>query len=94
MAAPQKKLELYTPEYYAYCGLGGILSCGLTHAAMTPVDLVKCRKQVRKVHRKRFFQRRAKSGKRDPAWFGLARDANGLWRAEIVVEIWRVATVR
>lgn len=47
MAAPQKKLELYTPEYYAYCALGGILSCGLTHTAVVPVDIVKCRKQVR-----------------------------------------------
>jgi len=46
MAAEKKKLELYSNEYYAYCGLGGILSCGLTHAFMTPVDLVKCRKQV------------------------------------------------
>ena len=45
--ADKKKLELYTPEYYAYCGLGGILSCGLTHTAVTPVDLLKCRKQVR-----------------------------------------------
>jgi solute carrier family 25 phosphate transporter 3 len=44
--ADKKKLELYTPEYYAYCGLGGILSCGLTHTAVTPVDLLKCRKQV------------------------------------------------
>jgi solute carrier family 25 phosphate transporter 3 len=49
MAAEKKKIELYSTEYYAYCGLGGILSCGLTHAAMTPVDLVKCRKQVRKL---------------------------------------------
>lgn len=45
--AEKKKLELYTPEYYAYCGLGGILSCGLTHTAVTPIDLLKCRKQVR-----------------------------------------------
>ena len=43
-----KKIELYTPEYYAYCGLGGILSCGLTHTAVTPIDLLKCRKQVRR----------------------------------------------
>jgi len=34
-----------TTEYFAVCGLGGILSCGLTHAAVTPIDVVKCNKQ-------------------------------------------------
>ena len=34
--------------YYAKCMMGGILACGLTHTAMTPIDLVKCRKQVAK----------------------------------------------
>jgi len=28
------------------CGLGGILSCGITHTGITPLDLVKCRIQV------------------------------------------------
>lgn len=28
------------------CGLGGVLSCGLTHTMITPLDLVKCRIQV------------------------------------------------
>lgn len=28
------------------CGLGGILSCGITHTMVTPLDLVKCRIQV------------------------------------------------
>ena len=32
-------------EYFAVCGLGGILSCGLTHMAVTPLDMVKCNKQ-------------------------------------------------
>lgn len=31
--------------YFAVCGLGGILSCGLTHCAVTPLDMVKCNKQ-------------------------------------------------
>jgi len=35
-----------TPEYYAYCGLGGLLSCGITHTGIVPLDLVKCRIQV------------------------------------------------
>lgn len=42
----KKKVELYTPEFYALCGIGGILSCGLTHMATTPIDLVKCRLQT------------------------------------------------
>jgi len=33
-------------EYYAYCALGGALSCGLTHTAVVPLDLVKCRMQT------------------------------------------------
>jgi solute carrier family 25 phosphate transporter 3 len=33
-------------EYYMKCGLGGILSCGITHTAVVPLDLVKCRLQV------------------------------------------------
>merc|ERR1712110_309207 len=34
--------------YYALCAVGGALSCGLTHTAVTPLDLVKCRIQVNK----------------------------------------------
>ena len=33
-------------KYYALCGFGGILSCGLTHTAIVPLDLVKYRLQV------------------------------------------------
>lgn len=43
---PSKKIELYSPAYYAACTAGGILSCGLTHMAVTPLDLVKCNMQV------------------------------------------------
>ncbi len=32
--------------YYAKCMVGGILSCGLTHTAMVPIDVVKCRMQT------------------------------------------------
>jgi len=47
--APVKQaIKLYSPEYYYYCGIGGVLSCGLTHLAMTPIDLVKCNAQVDK----------------------------------------------
>ncbi|KAI1082994.1 mitochondrial carrier domain-containing protein [Whalleya microplaca] len=40
------KIELYSPNYYAACTFGGLLACGLTHTAVTPLDLVKCRRQV------------------------------------------------
>ena len=33
-------------SYYMKCMIGGILACGLTHTAVTPLDLVKCRKQI------------------------------------------------
>jgi len=32
--------------YYTKCMIGGILSCGLTHTAVCPLDIVKCRMQV------------------------------------------------
>lgn len=33
-------------KYFMLCGLGGILSCGITHTLVVPLDLVKCRIQV------------------------------------------------
>lgn len=45
-APPKKTLQLYTPQYYGLCTLGGLLACGTTHSAITPLDLIKCRKQV------------------------------------------------
>lgn len=38
--------EFGSAKYYALCGFGGILGCGLTHTAVVPLDLVKCRIQV------------------------------------------------
>lgn len=40
------KIELYSPKYYATCAFGGIAACGTTHTLVTPLDLVKCRRQV------------------------------------------------
>lgn len=40
------KIELYSGKYYASCTFGGMLACGVTHWAVTPLDLVKCRRQV------------------------------------------------
>ncbi|KAH3672789.1 hypothetical protein WICMUC_004011 [Wickerhamomyces mucosus] len=43
---PERKIPLYSTEYYATCTLGGLLACGPTHSSVTPLDLVKCRRQV------------------------------------------------
>lgn len=40
------EIVMYSPKFYAACTFGGILACGLTHTAVTPLDLVKCRRQV------------------------------------------------
>ncbi|KAK1246876.1 hypothetical protein MKX08_000678 [Trichoderma sp. CBMAI-0020] len=40
------KIELYSGKYYAACTFGGMLACGLTHTAVTPLDFVKTRRQV------------------------------------------------
>merc|ERR1712203_302282 len=45
---PGASCEFGSPKYYALCGFGGLLSCGITHTAVTPLDLVKCRLQVNK----------------------------------------------
>ncbi|KAI5800514.1 putative mitochondrial phosphate carrier protein [Pyronema domesticum] len=48
-ALAQKKtghIEMYSPKFYAACTFGGLLACGVTHTAVTPLDLVKCRRQV------------------------------------------------
>lgn len=40
------EVEFGSGKFYALCGLGGVLSCGITHTAIVPLDLVKCRIQV------------------------------------------------
>ncbi|UJR30761.1 hypothetical protein I4U23_018281 [Adineta vaga] len=39
--------EYGSVKYYSYCGLGGMISCGVTHTAVVPLDLIKCRLQVK-----------------------------------------------
>ncbi|KAL9239391.1 hypothetical protein vseg_013721 [Gypsophila vaccaria] len=46
VAAPKEKIRMYTPQFYAACTVGGSLCCGLTHMAVTPLDLVKCNMQI------------------------------------------------
>jgi solute carrier family 25 phosphate transporter 3 len=41
--APKVKRDIF---FYGKCSIGGILSCGLTHAATVSLDLHKCRSQA------------------------------------------------
>ena len=43
---PGRRIEMYSPAFYAACTAGGVASCGLTHMTVTPLDLVKCNMQV------------------------------------------------
>jgi solute carrier family 25 phosphate transporter 3 len=38
--------DVHDASYYGKCVIGGALACGGTHALITPLDLVKCRRQV------------------------------------------------
>jgi len=38
--------EFGSMKYYGFCAFGGVLSCGITHTAVVPLDLLKCRIQV------------------------------------------------
>lgn len=40
------KIQMYSTAYYAACTVGGILSCGITHTAVTPLDVLKCNMQI------------------------------------------------
>lgn len=44
---PAGKIAMYSPAFYAASAAGGSLCCGLTHTALTPLDIVKCNMQVR-----------------------------------------------
>lgn len=45
--ATEGGIALYSPEFYMACAGGGVVSCGATHTAVTPLDVVKCNMQVR-----------------------------------------------
>lgn len=38
--------DVHDLSYYSKCMVGGILSCGITHMLVCPLDIVKCRMQV------------------------------------------------
>ena len=33
-------------SYYLKCMAGGVLACGLTHTAIVPLDVMKCKNQI------------------------------------------------
>ncbi|TPP67562.1 Phosphate carrier protein mitochondrial [Fasciola gigantica] len=51
----QLSCEYGSPKFYGYCALGGVLSCGTTHTAIVPLDLVKCRIQVDRAKYRNIF---------------------------------------
>lgn len=42
-----KVCEEFTPGYYGICTIGGMLSAGTTHLAITPLDVLKVNMQVK-----------------------------------------------
>jgi solute carrier family 25 phosphate transporter 3 len=40
--------EKHDLSYYIKCMTGGMLACGLTHTAIVPLDVVKCKRQIDK----------------------------------------------
>lgn len=40
--SPPTKIQ----DFYTACAVGGVLACGLTHTAVTPLDVVKCNLQT------------------------------------------------
>jgi solute carrier family 25 phosphate transporter 3 len=53
LAAPAEKWNsrlshdpIHDASYYMKCMVAGVLSCGLTHTAITPLDVAKCNMQV------------------------------------------------
>ncbi|KAF0898716.1 hypothetical protein E2562_009327 [Oryza meyeriana var. granulata] len=43
---PFGKIEMFSPAYYSACAFSGAAACGLTHAAVTPLDVIKCNIQI------------------------------------------------
>ena len=38
--------DVHDATYYFKCMIGGVLACGLTHTAIVPLDVMKCKKQI------------------------------------------------
>ncbi|XP_053248377.1 phosphate carrier protein, mitochondrial-like [Podarcis raffonei] len=48
--------EYGSTTYLILCSLGGVVSCGATHTAVCPLDVVKCRMQVEPTRYRGLFQ--------------------------------------
>lgn len=53
--SPVDTVEFGTLQYFALCGIGGVLSVGSTHLLVVPLDVIKCRLQVDKEKYKNLF---------------------------------------
>ncbi|KAK6127817.1 hypothetical protein DH2020_038454 [Rehmannia glutinosa] len=45
-APKESRIEMFSPAYFAASAAGGLVSCGVTHTAVTPLDVVKCNMQI------------------------------------------------
>ncbi len=61
--------EYGSSKYYALCGVGGLLSCGITHTLVTPLDMVKCRIQTNPAKYKSIV-----NGFRVTSWTSMIQD--------------------
>jgi len=64
--------DVHDMTYYKKCMMGGILSCGITHTIVCPLDIVKCRMQVSFLIKNRFNISFYK--------LGFPRTLQGCWR--------------
>jgi len=78
--AVPKGVKLYSPEYFYYCGIGGILSCGLTHTFVTPMDLVKCNAQANPKEFPSFFVGLRKIYGGEALKYGYPEGVGGLFK--------------
>ena len=63
-------------KFYSLCMVGGVLSCGTTHTAICPLDLVKCRRQTN-------------PGMYKSLWDGLKQTAKEGWNRNGIYRGWQ-----
>ena len=63
-------------RFYSTCFMGGVLSCGTTHTFITPLDLVKCRRQTN-------------PGMYSSLWDGLKKTAKTGWNRNGLYRGWQ-----
>ena len=63
--------DVHDASYYVKCMIGGILACGITHAAITPLDVVKCKRQADPLFAKSLGEGLAKIKATGDTWLGF-----------------------